>query len=47
MKTAREFYRKLNNDNEIPELGGEGSFTTEQMIWFAEQACFLLRVRHL
>ena len=37
MKTVRELYRQLNNDNEIPEIDGEGSFTVEQMIWFAEQ----------
>lgn len=37
MKTAREFYRKLNNDNLIPDIGELDSFSPEQMIWFAEE----------
>jgi len=38
MKTAaREFYRKLNNDNLIPDIEGEPAFTPDQMIWFAEE----------
>lgn len=42
MKTVREIYRQLNNDNQIPEIDGEGSFTVEQMIWFGEQVVKLL-----
>ena len=38
MKTVRELYRKLNNNNQIPDIEGQGNFTADQMIWFAEQA---------
>ena len=37
-KTVREFYRQLNNDNTIPTIEGQGNFTADEMIWFAEQA---------
>ena len=35
--TVRDFYRKLNNNNEIPTIEGQGSFTADEMIWFGEQ----------
>lgn len=44
MKTVRELYRKLNNDNEIPTIDGQGNFTAEEMIWFAEQAVKLFAI---
>ena len=44
MKTVREIYRQLNNDNQIPEIDGEGSFSVEQMIWFGEQVVKLCTI---
>ncbi len=43
-KTVREFYRQLNNDNTIPTIEGQGNFTADEMIWFAEQAVKLFAI---
>lgn len=34
--TAVDYYRKLNNDNQIKEHDGIPSWTPDDMIWFAE-----------
>ena len=36
IKTPEEFYRKVNNDCEIPDIPGEQFFTPDQMIWMAK-----------